>query len=73
VRNVMVDTQLCKILQQSRVLVGAGRSNTKHMTHDGAKVSVNRHFQKVITEQYYRQFRPFAAVHVHLAMLRASP
>jgi hypothetical protein len=30
----------------------------KHLTHDGAKVSVNRHFQKVMAEQYYRQFRP---------------
>jgi hypothetical protein len=56
-RNVMVDTQLWEILQQSWVLerLAEATESKKHLTHDGAKVSVNRHFQKVIAEQYYRK------------------
>jgi hypothetical protein len=59
-RNVMVDTQLCEILQQSWMLerLAEATESKRHLTHDGVKVSVNRHFQKVIAEQYYRQFRP---------------
>ncbi len=59
-RNVMVDTQLREILQQSWMLerLAEATESKRHLTHDGAKVSVNRHFQKVIAEQYYRQFRP---------------
>jgi hypothetical protein len=53
----MVDTQLWEILQQSWVLerLAEATESKKHLTHDGAKVSVNRHFQKVMAEQYYRQ------------------